>query len=209
MEEEWVSSREAWKRLLSDDMHIVAAEAMLPVINLVEGGVLRARATKLRITEETSADDWDPEVKEEQNAQIPDWVWTLLVRRHPDNCDWNSGTIRGSIARHPDGFTTVEAFDIRFNAEDLNRHFPRPGQSSDIPKRGGGPKKADWWPEFTAEMVALVHEEGLPEGKGTEGAEGLIKKVLSRLQERGVNAGDRSTVQPHVNAVLKRLRADN
>lgn len=78
------------------------------------------------------------------------------------------------------------------------------------PNGQGGRKLASSWPEFVAELCYFIHSDGIPEGQGTEGTDTIIEQVLTRLSERGIaTAPARSTVQPAVNAVLRRLRADN
>jgi hypothetical protein len=49
------------------------------------------------------------------------------------------------------------------------------------------------------------HEEGISAGEGTRGADTIIAVLLSRMAERGFD-GNRTTVQPAINAVLIRMR---
>jgi hypothetical protein len=55
--------------------------------------------------------------------------------------------------------------------------------------------------------VSYIHENGVPEGVGSQGQEELIAAVADRLAARGIEALARSTVQPVIQAVLDKLRA--
>jgi hypothetical protein len=62
------------------------------------------------------------------------------------------------------------------------------------------------WPVWVAELVTVIHEEGVPAGAGSKGVDVLISRVAERLAERGQETPTRSTVQDTVRAVLRRLR---
>lgn len=78
-------------------------------------------------------------------------------------------------------------------------------RTAEVPPRGGRPM-SDAWPEWVAELVTLIHEEGLPSGIGTGGADDLTARVADRLAERDLEAPARTTVQETIKAVLRRLR---
>ncbi len=73
-------------------------------------------------------------------------------------------------------------------------------------RRGGGRPMSPLWPEWVAELVAHIHEEGIPKGVANDGAEALITRVADGLAARGLEGPSRSTVQDAVQAVLRRLR---
>ncbi len=73
-------------------------------------------------------------------------------------------------------------------------------------QRGGGRPAANWWPDFTEELAVYIHENGIPDGQGHDGQSSLIDAVSARLVERGKTEPGRGTVQPVVNAVLRRIR---
>jgi hypothetical protein len=62
------------------------------------------------------------------------------------------------------------------------------------------------WPLWVAELTALVHEEGIPDGQDSEGVDSLIVKVADRLASRGLEGPSRATLQTTARTVLKRLR---
>jgi hypothetical protein len=65
---------------------------------------------------------------------------------------------------------------------------------------------SEQWRPWIAELVAEVHDHGVPEGVGSQGQEELIKRVADALAKRGIDGLGRSTVQPVVQAVLDRMR---
>ena len=73
------------------------------------------------------------------------------------------------------------------------------------PPRGGKPLSA-LWPDWVAELVAHIHDEGVPDGVGSAGQDALIGTIEERLAVRGLGAPGRSTVQSTARAVLRRLR---
>lgn len=74
-------------------------------------------------------------------------------------------------------------------------------------KPGRGRPAANWWPAFAEELALTIHEEGIPEGAGHVGQSELLDRVCTRLSVSGKPEPSRTTVQPVINAVLKRLRS--
>jgi hypothetical protein len=74
-------------------------------------------------------------------------------------------------------------------------------------KPGRGRPAANWWPAFAEELALTIHEEGIPEGAGHVGQSELLDRVCTRLSLSGKPEPSRTTVQPVINAVLKRLRS--
>ncbi|WP_430419359.1 hypothetical protein [Phenylobacterium sp.] len=103
----------------------------------------------------------------------------------------------------------MQAFGVKFHRDDVRRMAPTAFQTSapPEPQRSGGRPMSRDWPEWVAELVAFVHEEGVPPGEGTRGADALIDAIDARLESRGVSGPSRSTVQETVNLVLRRLRS--
>lgn len=102
----------------------------------------------------------------------------------------------------------LQAFGVKFHRDDIRRMVPAAflPSAAPEPQRSGGRSMSRDWPEWVAEIVAYIHEEGIPKGEGTRGADSLIEAVASRLEARGASQPSRSTVQEAVNAVLRRLR---
>lgn len=70
-----------------------------------------------------------------------------------------------------------------------------------------GRKPANWWPDFAEELAMYVHEHGFPTGHGSEGQSQMIDAIFRCMIERGKPEPARSTVQPVINAVLRRFRS--
>ena len=71
----------------------------------------------------------------------------------------------------------------------------------------GGRRPANWWPDFAEELAVYLHENGLPAGQGHEGQSTMIDAIFGRMAGQGKSEPGRGTVQPVVNAVLRRLRS--
>ncbi len=127
----------------------------------------------------------------------------VLPRNHPSNWYPAGALPHGSV------------FVLKTQAlEDLRRRLTEsdPDECSDQsaakkggPVSGGRPMSA-LWPSWVAELATLLHEEGVPAGAGSKGADELIAKVSDRLAEQGLEGPSRSTVQDTARAVLSRLR---
>ncbi|MEQ1498811.1 MAG: hypothetical protein ABL914_09110 [Novosphingobium sp.] len=75
------------------------------------------------------------------------------------------------------------------------------------PRKGAGRPASPAWPQWIAELVSYIHENGFPAGEGSQGQESVISAVADRLAERGLECPSRATVQTAVSAVLDRLRS--
>lgn len=76
-------------------------------------------------------------------------------------------------------------------------------QTRAMPTRGA----ARWWPAFAEELAIYIHEEGIPDGIGTDGQGDLIKVIQQRVANRNIDEPSRTAIQPVIQAVLDRLRA--
>jgi hypothetical protein len=74
-------------------------------------------------------------------------------------------------------------------------------------QRAGGRRMSNLWPDWVAELVLHLHNNGFPDGDGAAGQDALIAAVEEQLIQRGREAPSRSTVQDTVRAVLVRYRA--
>lgn len=191
-DDDWISAAETIKRVreatLSPTSHIALAKR-------AHAGLLRAHAQLMVIDNvqrhpdcDVAAGFWWAEGHEAltQNWQLGDFE------------TWLKKTIR------------YQAFGVRFHRDDVDRmvgasHVEQRRPEPDLETRGR-PMSA-LWPEWVAELVSLVHEEGMPEGSGTNGTEELISSVANRLAARGLEAPARTTVQETVKTVLRRLRS--
>jgi hypothetical protein len=110
------------------------------------------------------------------------------------------------------GKVRCQTFGVRFLRADIARMIPRakfPGAGAPAATRetAGRPMSA-LWPDWVAELVAYIHEEGIPEGVGSAGADELVNTIGNRLAERELEAPGRTTLLTTAKAVLRRLRAD-
>lgn len=73
-------------------------------------------------------------------------------------------------------------------------------------QRAGGRRMSNLWPDWVAELVLHLHDNGFPGGEGAAGQDALIAAVEERLIQLGCEAPSRTTVQDTVRAVLVRYR---
>ena len=165
-------------------------------------------------------DRYGPTEYTDQQVAIPAWFWEHCASNPDAILDWQSGTFsgRGSI----DGETySVRIRGAKFDVAGIidlesllaSESNPKPKQSSDVSNAApvtksaepsGGRRRSENWSDWIAELTAYIHEEGIPAGSGVEGQDSLIAAIDERLRGEGLS---RSTVQPVVRAVLKRLRS--
>lgn len=202
---EWVSANELMKAFGGPLFPAYSAQAEA-ICKRANAGMLRACADRLFIADESR-----------DSVPVPRGFWWAEGREALEQ-DWE----RGDFSTWIDG-RYHRAFGVRFckdDAEAMGALFNSssivadatadPGDIDHLATRNkGGRKMSAWWPEFVAQLVKRIHDEGVPSGTGTDGADALIEEVFTKLMERGVEAGGRTTVQDAVNATLRLLRADN
>lgn len=121
-----------------------------------------------------------------------------------------------------EGRFLVEVSDVSFYLTDLQILFPKSFDLLDKPqmvsnpssapavvekaRTKGGRKLSPSWPQWVAEVVAHIHENGIPDGEGASGVDVMLKTVADRLAERGLEGPARTTSQETMRAVLLRLR---
>ena len=102
---------------------------------------------------------------------------------------------------------TVTALDeLRHRLGVVEPSAAHPDPSPQRAGRSGGRPMAATWPLWVAELVALIHEQGIPPGDGADGVEQLIDDVADHLAKRSVEGPSRATVQATARAALVRLR---
>jgi hypothetical protein len=106
-------------------------------------------------------------------------------------------------------FRISSALGLHFYKPAVDFLFPRdralepsapPGAAAPL----GRPPNAAMWQAIAVELALFVNDEGFP-GPGEHRQARLIKELLDRLSTRGVQAGERSTVQPVIVEFLRRL----
>ena len=154
------------------------------------------------------------------NCVIPSKHWNQDSEWLPDSTLWRTGDVYFDIA-DDDGHNItlhgrISYFGIRLKPTDWVsildwRAGSDPSSIVSNPEAtvSSGRRPSERWKPWIAELVAYIHEEGIPDGIGSQGQEELINAVSDRLSLRGEESLSRSTVQATVQAVLDRLRAEN
>jgi hypothetical protein len=153
----------------------------------------------------------------DQVVVIPDRFWVAIqqhTRTFPSltakyHGDWKAGDFElESLRSEP----SDEAY-FRAVIQDVylqNNGIPNIdsiGHQAKGPPNRGGRKAASWWADFAEELVIYFHECGYPDGSGTEGQSEVIDEICRRLAEQGKVEPSRTTIQPVINAILKRFRS--
>jgi hypothetical protein len=143
-----------------------------------------------------------------RDIKIPDRFWFDEAGPGMDQ-NWASGDFAISL---PGGYR-VRAYGTQFNKSDIQAMIPADpliaarSIKEALEKSKGGRPMSKVWPEWIAEVVLYLRDEGYPVGQGDKGADELIAAVDDRLEARKIKAPVRSTVQPATRAILARLRA--
>lgn len=187
--EEWLTASET-RRLVREATNSTSSH--IAICTRAHAGLIRAHADMMIIGMESRTD---------QLIHKEFW-WAKGHAALTQN--WQTGDFETWIDKR----YHLRAFGVKFHRDDVRRMVPAAFQSSATPEpqRSGGRSMSRDWPEWVAELVTYIHEEGIPKGEGTRGADGLIEAVASRLEARGATPPSRTTVQEAVNAVLRRLR---
>lgn len=191
--DEWIDSYNAWKLVASIDRF-----AAQTICGRACDGLVTARARRY-VRGPTILDDY----------LIPTNFWWARGDRSLSQ-NWAAGDFETAMGRDR---TVCRAYGVQFRRTDIEAILPKvvepmPSTASAIqpPARGSGRRASELWPDWVAELAAHVHDRGVPDGTGAQGQEVLIRAVADRLASRGCAAPGRATVQPVVQAVLKRLR---
>lgn len=195
-EEDWISAAATIARVrdatLSSTAHIALAKR-------AHAGLLRAHCELMIINDTQRYPDCD----------VPASFW--WAEGHDAlTQNWELGDFETWIKKT----VQYQIFGVRFHREDVERVVglsavdrSRPEPSAN--RESGGRPMSELWPEWVAELAALIHEEGVPDGSGAMGSDDLIVRVADRLANRGLNPPARATLQETAKAVLRRLRAGN
>ncbi len=190
--DEWVSADEAY-RLVSGAMGDF--QARITICTRAHHGLIRCRAERLVMGRESR-----------DNVEVPEEFWWAKGHQALEQ-NWKAGDFSTWIKQRVE----CRAFGVTFHRDDVQKLIPAGDVDSQCPpESSGGRPLAETWPAWVAELAAYIHEEGVPAGAGTQGQEKIIKAIADRLAARDLEGPSRSTVQPAVQAVLRRLRsADN
>ncbi|GAA4780149.1 hypothetical protein [Novosphingobium ginsenosidimutans] len=153
-------------------------------------------------------------------CKIPVEFWWHFKRANPElrSADWVTGDFRFDYLDDEYSRRAGSAFSVHFDPTGLpalavpNQSFTTGGDAAvthQLPKpsMSGGRRPANWWPDFAEELAIYCLKEDPPEGEGTDGQSAMIEAIFKRMAERGKPEPSRSTVQPVINAILRRWRS--
>jgi hypothetical protein len=189
------------------------SEAQRLLLRSCRAGLLSARCESIwwRVTTRYGQTD-----DQEANVTVPDWFWENCAAGPDAVLNWPSSRFAGKGIVDGDEYK-VKMSGVQFNVgeyvevesmEFSSRRAAQDAASKEViasPIAAGRPL-SDRWRPWIAELVAEIHDHGVPEGVGSQGQEQIINAVADRLASRGEEALGRSTVQPVVQAVLDRMR---
>ena len=205
-----------------DDEETCWKAASDTLLRRLQSGQLPSRAASLSL-------EWDSDFGEEPEPApgcdadgmipVPKTFWASFAECQPvrKEWDWLAGDFHFKLAGHRAGWGengTGVVIGLELDSSHLPQFsWPGPESASDTEvaqstvQRGGGRPAANWWPDFAEELAIYIHEHGIPEGQGHDGQSSLIDAVFERMSEQGKPEPGRGTVQPVVNAVLRRIRS--
>ena len=147
--------------------------------------------------------DFEGQKSLDDDCQLKAWFW---VRETLSRENWDTGDFEVQLNEELD---SARAFGVEFLQSDIEAMAPAPPPQpvdADQPTQRGR-RPGPLWAPWIVELVAYIHENGVPDGIGSQGQEELLKGVADALAARGAKAPGRSTVQAVVQAVLDRLRS--
>ncbi|MGE4430768.1 MAG: hypothetical protein AB7E05_08525 [Sphingobium sp.] len=195
------------------DYEVCKRVALDMLLARLKDGALEAWSTRC---------SWDSYHKEGCPEKVPQEFWSHFFYAGP-NCrsfDPVSGDFRfsymGDDLSDRDGSAYAVFFDPqglpgiavpRWNA--AVDKAPKKTETAEARNTSGvkGRPPANWWPAFAEELAIYCLEEGLPGGEGTDGQSDVIEAIFRRMAEKGESEPSRTTVQPVINAILRRWRS--
>lgn len=185
-------------------------DAEAQIIRLCRAGLIASRCAMIQWRCE---DGFLRSHHKAEDVAVPDWFWQHCTDNADTVLDWVSGTFAGS-GQLGGAKYFVKATDVKLDAEGvlaleamLKAEAAGGGTAAANFSVIGGRPRTEKWSVWTAELAAFIHEQGIPEGTGVEGQDAVIAAIDARLNERSLEGPARSTVQPFVRAVLRRLRS--
>ena len=193
---QWYSAAETIRRVRKATL---SPQAEVDIARRALAGLLRARAC-LMITNSQQRD---------RDLPVPAAFWwaegfSALTQQ------WELGDFETYM---PKTRVRVQIFGVEFHGGDLENmvpgEFPAQRAIPDQSSNSGGRPRSDAWPEWVAELVAMLYLNEIPGGVESLKADPLASLIADRLARRDIEAPPRSTVLPTVRKVLQRLRDEN
>lgn len=189
----WISAAETIARVRRATL---SSTADVSIATRAFAGLLRTNAAMLIVKSERY-----------ENTPVPAQFWWAKGYAALKQ-NWPLGDFETSV----DGIGRVQAFGVRFHREDVDEMLAAQSSFSRTPvpaptpvaREAGGRPMSERWPEWVAELVAVIHEEGLPDNPGVDE---LINKVSDQLALRGLEGPSRTTLQDTVRAVIRRMNS--
>jgi hypothetical protein len=189
--EDWLSASETIRLVRAETL---SRRAHIAIATRAHAGLLRTRADLLIVNNSQRHRDTD----------VASGFW-WAEGQDALTQNWQMGDFETWIDRR----VRYQAFGVKFHRDGVAAMVPTAAIRDASPpssKEAGGRPMSSLWPNWVAELVALIHEEGLPAQPSGTGADDLISRVGDRLAGRGLEGPSRSTIQETVRAVLRRLR---
>jgi hypothetical protein len=183
----WLSASETIRRVRTTTD---SPYSRMTIAKRAHAGMVRTRA-KLFIVGEGQFND----------TELPPQFWWAEGGNAMEQ-NWETGDFAISRPQR------ARAFGVTFHIDGLREMIPSAFEevqpAVEPSPRQGGRKMSERWPQWVAELAAMIHEEGFPDG--SIGSDVVIRRIEERLADKGLEGPPRTTVQPTVRAVLSRLR---
>jgi hypothetical protein len=164
--EDWLTAAETIRLVRTETL---SPTSHIAIATRAHAGLLRARADLFIVGEERRTD-----------CEVPAKFW-WATGHDALTQNWETGDFETWVDRR----FHLRAFGVRFLRDDLRKMIPGafPANvvhvaASEPPKSAGGRNMSALWPDWIAELVATIHDDGIPGGCGTEGADQLIPRSL-------------------------------
>lgn len=155
------------------------------------------------------SDDWEADVKRW------DWYGGVFVTSTNQHVLVSADGIPAQEIKSSERIRMV-ASGVRFSRADIEKICPTQGDSLSVtvgltaqktptstPRRRR--PRSNWWPNWVAELSALIHEDGIPLNQTATGLIEAVKKRLEKDPDATVPSDD--AVYDAANAVLGRIRS--
>lgn len=184
------------------------------LVRRLRAGQLPSRASRYEFFEEAPFDANDdeppqsPETDIDGYQLIPASFWASFAAcNHLDSeQDWIAGDFeyndKSGMFGHEGTVIGLEVDENCLPNSSLPTIAIQPAES-----KAGGRSPAKWWADFAEELGVYIHENGLPDGEGHEGQSEMLDAIFARMNAQGKQEPGRPTVQPVINAVLRRIRS--
>lgn len=190
-------------------------ETQNALVGRLATGTMRARARIILLEGELGNSSLGASATEEE---VPAKFWAA-IREHTKmfpspsasyRGDWEAGDFElcSLTTKQGDpGHFGGHVQNVRFHMAEIPFLEAAQNPATESGKSRGGRPTASWWGAFAEELAVYVHDQGVPSGSGTVGQSEIIEEICKRMAARGLEEPSRTSVQPVVNNVLRRVRS--